>query len=219
MSWHLRLTRFGSVHLVKQQENVASCGIACILMINFKIKKGLMFAGVTAGQAVAAVPVPGAVYVGATMSLAAIQLAMKTEPEVYKIYGDLVGTAYDGNTATAMQLFPKVLKRLGLGNWECYWAGPRGIAKAIQAEAKAGAPCLVHVRWRNGEGHYVCIDDVFSPFGSPLACVNDPSTGEVVVTELIDGPITYPDANTNFFDSLFRSGTFSGWILRRVSAP
>jgi hypothetical protein len=71
MSWHISLTRFASAHIVKKQDAVNSCGIACILMVNFKIKKGLMFAGLSAGNAVSAVPIPGASYVGHTLSQAA----------------------------------------------------------------------------------------------------------------------------------------------------
>jgi hypothetical protein len=209
MSWHISLTRFASAHIVKKQDAVNSCGIACILMVNFKIKKGLMFAGLSAGNAVSAVPVPGASYVGATLSQAAIQMALKTEPQVYKIYSDVVGTVYDGTSYTDAKKHPEVLNRLGLGNWECFWAGPDGVAAAIQAQAKAGVPCIVHVKWKAGGAHFVCIDDAYSPFGTAYACVNDPTDGEVVVTALSPNPISYLD----------NAGTFSGWIVRRVSSP
>lgn len=209
MSWRISLTRFASAHIVKKQDAPNSCGIACILMANFKIKKGLMFAGLSAGSAVAAVPVPGAGYVGHTLSQAAIQMALKTESQVYKIYGEVVGTTYDGTSYTDAKKHPAVLKRLGLGNWECFWAGPEAISAAIQAQAKAGVPCIVHVKWKAGGAHFVCIDEVHSPFGTPYACVNDPASGEVVVTELGAGPVGYLD----------NAGTFSGWIVRRVSAP
>ncbi len=209
MSWHISLTRFASAHLVKKQDAVNSCGIACILMVNFKVKKGLMFAGLSAGSAVSAVPVPGATFAGATLSKAAVAMAVKTEPEVYRIYGDVVGSVYDGTSYTDAKKHPEVLRRLGLGNWECFWAGETGIANAIKAQAKAGAPCIVHVKWKAGGAHFVCIDEVHSPFGSPYACVNDPASGEVVVTELGSSPIGYLD----------NAGVFSGWIVRRVSAP
>ncbi|WP_421993665.1 hypothetical protein [Roseococcus sp.] len=209
MSWHISLTRFASAHIVKKQDAVNSCGIACILMVNFKIKKGLMFAGLSAGASVSAVPVPGASFVGGTLSKAAVDMAVKTEPTVYKIYSDVVGTVYDGTSYTNGQSHPEVLKRLGLGNWECFWAGTEGISAAIKAQAKAGVPCIVHVKWKAGGAHFVCVDDVYSPFGSPYACVNDPADGEVVVTELGGGPVGYLD----------NKGTFSGWIVRRVSSP
>jgi hypothetical protein len=208
-SWYPRFTRFMTAHVVHQQEQVNSCGIACILRVNFKMKKGLMFAGLAAGSAVSVVPVPGTSLVGITLSRAAIGMAVKTEPQVYKIYGDVIGTVYDGTSYTDAKQHPDVLNRLGLGNWECFWAGPDGIAQAIQAQVKAGAPCIVHVQWKSGGGHFVCIDEVHAPFGTPYACVNDPGNGEVVETELSGSPISYRN----------NTGTFSGWIVRRVSAP
>ncbi|MDB5414947.1 MAG: hypothetical protein JWR10_3282 [Rubritepida sp.] len=207
ISWHVSLTRFASAHLVKQQDQVNSCGIACILMVNFKIKKGLMAAGISAGSSVSAVPIPGASYVGATLSKAAVGWAVKSEPEVYKIYGQVVGTIYDGTSYTDCQNHPAVLVRLGLGNWECVYVGQAGMASAVKAAVSAGAPCIAHVTWKAGGAHFVCIDDVYSPLGTAYACVNDPGDGEVVVTELPgSGSVPYRD----------NSGVFSGWIVRRT---
>lgn len=203
MSWHIRLTRFASAHLVKQQEKVNSCGIACILMINFKLKKGLMAAGMAAGSAVSVIPIPGASYVGLTLSKGAVDMALRSEPEVYKVYGGVVGTAYDGNSYTDALKHPAVLAKLGLGRWECAWVGPGGMSAAVKAAVAAGAPCIAHVVWGSGGAHFVCIDDVY---GSS-ACVNDPSDGDVIVTAMGDGSvIQYRD----------NSGTFSGWIVRRL---
>jgi hypothetical protein len=137
-------------------------------------------------------------------------MAVKTEPQVYKIYGDVVGSVYDGTSYTNATKHPEVLNRLGLGNWECFWAGPDGIAAAIQAQAKAGVPCIVHVKWKAGGAHFVCIDDVYSPFGSPYACVNDPARRRGGGDGAECGsPVSYLD----------NSGSFSGWIVRRVSSP
>ena len=202
MSWHIRLTRFATAHLVKKQDKVNSCGIACILMVNFKLKKGLMASGMAAGAALSAVPLPGASYVGLTLSQQAVHLAVKSEPEVYKVYGDIVGTAYDGNSYTDALNHPAVLAKLGLGAWECFWAGPTGIAAAIKATVAAGAPCIVHVAWTAGGAHFVCVDDVVAGY----ALVNDPGDGDVVVTAMTDGAAVSYAGNT---------GAFTGWIVRR----
>ncbi len=64
MRGYIRCTRFASTLLVKTQDKVNSCGIACMLMINFKPKRCLMAAGMAAGAAIAAIPIPGAAYNG-----------------------------------------------------------------------------------------------------------------------------------------------------------
>jgi hypothetical protein len=206
MSWHVSLTRFASAHIVKKQDQVNSCGIACILMVNFKMKKGLMAQGISAGISVAAAPIPGSSFVGASLSKAAIGWAVKSEPEIYKIYGDVVGTVYDGTAYTNGLKHPAVLRKLSLGNWECVDVGQGGIAAAVKAATEAGTPCIVHVTWKSGGAHFVCVDEVYQPFGTAYACVNDPGDGEVVVTEMpAAGSVSYKD----------NTGTFSGWIVRR----
>ncbi len=200
------MTRFATAHLVKQQDQINSCGIACILMVNFKLKKGLMAAGMAAGAAFSVVPIPGASYVGLTMSQQAKNLALKTEPEVYKVYGDIVGSVYDGTSYTDALNHPAVLAKLGLGSWECFWAGPNAMATAIKDAIKGGAPCIVHVKWASGGAHFVCVDDVVGAFGTDYATVNDPGDADVYVTSIADGgPVSYRD----------NTGSFSGWIVRR----
>lgn len=208
MTWRIRLTRFASGHLVKQQEQVNSCGIACILMLNFKIKKGLMAAGMRAGSAISAIPLPGASYVGLTLSRSAIDMAVKSEPEVYKIYGDVVGTIYDGTSYTNCNRYPAVLAKLGLGLWNAVFVGEAGVAAAMKAAVKAGAPCIAHVVWGSGGAHFVCVDDVFSGLsGTEYAAVNDPSDAAVILTAIKDGTsIKYRD----------NTGTFSGWMVTRA---
>ncbi len=207
MTWHLQFTRFASAHMVRQQEAVNSCGIACILMINFKMKKALLASRLAAGAAVSAVPIPGASYLGATMAQQAKDWALQTEPEVYKIYGDVVGTTYDGTSYTRATKHPPVLNKLGLGLWSADWVGASAMGLAIKEAIAGGAPCIVHVTWAAGGAHFVCIDDVFtSPGGTEYAAVNDPSDGEVNLTQITDGAtISY----------LNNTGSFSGWIVKR----
>lgn len=207
MSWHIGFTRFASAHLVKKQEKENSCGIACILMVNFKMRKGLMAHGVAAGASMAIAPIPGGTFLGAALSKAAIDWAVKSEPQVYKIYGDVVGTIYDGTDYTNGLKHPEVLRRLGLGNWECVNAGANGIAAAVKAATDKGAPCIVHVAWKSGGAHFVVVDDVFRRDGKNFACVNDPGDGEVVVTGMPAGAAVSYLQNT---------GSFTGWIIRKA---
>lgn len=119
MSWYVRLTRFLSAHMVYSQEAENSCGMASIMMINFKQKKGGMMTGLaTAGHA-ASVPVIGQAMAG-PIAAAAINYAVTTEPTVYKAYTKVTGTPYDGSDYSDAKFFPQVLKDLGLGEWELF---------------------------------------------------------------------------------------------------
>jgi hypothetical protein len=200
MAWYLRLTKFASVHMVYKQEKVNSCGMASMMMINFKMKKTAMIAGFAAAAAVDVVPVIGK-FVGETMRKAALDYAIKTEPYVYSEYTKVTGTPYDGTTYSNANHFPAVLRNLGLGEWECVNVGQAGMAAAIKAACKAGAPCITHTVWDKGGAHFCVVDDTF---GDEL-CVNDPGDGDVHITKAPDGAaIKYDNA-----------GTMSGWIVRR----
>jgi hypothetical protein len=202
-SWYIRFTRFMTAHVVHKQEQVNSCGIACILMINFKMKKGLMFAGMAAGAQMSTVPVVGG-YLGKTLTKAAVDYAVKTEPEVYRIYGDVVGTVYDGTSYTNGLKHPEVLNRLGLGNWECVNVGEGGMADAVKAAVAGGAPCIVHVKWDAGGAHFVCVDETAGSGAAAYAMMNDPGDGDVHPTQMTAGGTTR-----------FKTGRMSGWIVRR----
>ncbi|MDB5315048.1 MAG: hypothetical protein JWO26_3784 [Rhodospirillales bacterium] len=80
-NWFVRLTRFATEHIVHKKEQENSCGIACILMLNFKMKKGLMFSGMAAGASLQTVPVVGS-DLGATLAEASVDFAVKSESEV-----------------------------------------------------------------------------------------------------------------------------------------
>jgi hypothetical protein len=202
-SWHIRFTNYATVHVTHKQEKVNSCGIACILMINFKMKKGLMATGVAAGAALNVVPVVGG-YLAVQMSRQAVDYAVKTEPLVYKVYSDVVGSPYDGTAYTDGMKHPEVLKRLGCGNWETVFVGETGMGAAIQAAVAAGAPCIAHVVWQAGGAHFVVIDECVGS-GTAVGMVNDPGDGEVHPTLLS------PNAKVNYRGL----GFMSGWIVRR----
>lgn len=224
MGWFFRLTRFASAHAVYAQEKNNSCGPSCILMTNFKMKKGLMFAGLQASAAVNAVPVIGS-HVGPTLAKAAIDYAVKTEPTVYKVYAKHAGlSAYDGTAYSDCAFFPAVLNELGLGNWETHWAGETGIPKATKDAVKAGAPVIILIAWTGGGAHFICVDEVFEMFGTTYATVCDPGDGQVHVVTLTDGqkfvyaagdkPVSFSFTG-HFTYPAGQTGTANGWIVRR----
>ena len=107
-SWFMRIDRYASVHAVRSQDTVKkdgadssnSCGIASILMVNFKQKKHLMVAGISTGASIASSGAPLGTFIGGALAKSSFDQAVKEEPEIYKIYGDVTGSTYDGSTTT-----------------------------------------------------------------------------------------------------------------------
>lgn len=219
-NWYVRLTRFASVHMVYAQFAQNSCGMACMMMVNFKLKKAMMAAGISAGAGISVVPGIGT-FLGATLAKSAVNYAVKTEPEVYAQYTKVTGSPYDGSQYSDCSFFPEVLKNLGLGNWETHWAGQSGFAKAAKDATAAGAPVIGLVAWADGGAHFVVIDE----FHGKYACVCDPWDGQVHVTPMQEGsPVTYNASDKVIGWSIGgkkhsypegSTGTFNGWIVRR----
>lgn len=220
MSWFVRVTRFASVHMVYAQHAQNSCGMASIMMVNFKLKKGLMLAGMAASSSMSVVPVVGS-FIGGTLSRRAFEAAVKTEKQVYAEYTKVTGSPYDGSQYSDAMHFPTVLKNLGLGNWECVHVGEAGFAEAAKSATNAGAPVIGHVVWNGGGAHFVVIDE--NHFG--YACVCDPWDGHLHVVRMRNGdPVTYNADDTPIGWDVGgkrndypkgSSGKFSGWIVRR----
>lgn len=223
MSWYVRLTRYASVHMVYAQENSNSCGMACMMMVNFKIKKAAMLGGFAAAAAVSSVPIIGSM-VGATMANAALDYAVKSEPYVYQQYVAVTGSPYDGTADSDMDQFPAVLARLGCGNWETTDAagGEAGIGDCVRTAVAGGAPCIIAVRWPAGNSHFMVVDETH---GNNL-CINDPWDGQVRITGAPTGTsVTYNAGSTPIGFSLGGTrhtyargdtGTLRAWITRRL---
>ena len=230
-SWFMRIDRYASVHAVRSQDTVIrnggdssnSCGIASILMTNFKEKKHLMVAGISAGAAISSSGVPGGTYIGGQLSQMAIDQAVKEEPEIYKIYTAVTGSLYDGSSYSNALNFPEVLRQLGLGTWECVNVGEGGFFAAAKASTDKGHPVIGHVAWNGGGAHFVCIDEAHDSTIS----VCDPWDAELRIVDAKAGsPINYDPSGWVWSFSLGGNrhkygtpspGKFSGWIVRKVS--
>lgn len=226
MSWFMRLSRFASAHLVKSQDKNMSCAMASICMVNFKAKKGLMLAGMAAGSSISAVPIPGASYVGQTLSKAAIEFAVKSEKEVYALYEKHKGSAHDFDLNGANRTFyPLVLADLGLGNWETVNVGQGALAQAAIDATKGGAPAMLSVTWDGGGGHAVVVDETHGFFGTDYLCICDPWDGELRIIAGNKGGATAYDASDKPISLTLwgdrhgytpgSTGSFNGWITRR----
>ena len=230
MSWFSRISRFGSVHMVRSQDEAMSCAMASVVMVNFKVKKGLMFAGMAAGASLAVSAVPGGSYIGHTLSSAALDYAVKSEQEVYKLYEKAKGGAHDFNTTGANpNLLPQVLGDLGLGQWECVDVGEAALAQAVIDATDAGAPVILACVWDAGGGHALVVDETHSFLGSTYLCVCDPWDGELRVISCTPGSTVRYDGSYSPISSgaIFggdvhtydtaqnNKGKFDGRIVRR----
>ncbi len=211
MSWFSRISRFASVHMVRSQDKEYGCAMCSIVMVNFKMKKGLMFAGMAAGASLSASPIPGASYVGSALTQAALDYAIASEKEVAKLYEGVKGSAHDFDTTGANPtLYAQVLPKLGLGQWEYVDVGESGFAQAVIDATDKGAPVIGRVRWSDGSGHAVVIDETHSFFGRRYLCVCDPWDGELRIVRCTPGSLVSYDGNYQPIST----GTFFGGSAR-----
>ncbi|MBM3621186.1 MAG: hypothetical protein FJX20_10895 [Alphaproteobacteria bacterium] len=231
-SWFARFDRFGSVHAVRSQDTITdstgadssnSCGIASILMINFKMKKHLMLAGMSAGAAIASSGVPLGGYIGSSLARGAFNQAVKEEPAIYKIYSDVTGSVYDGSTYSNASFYPEVLRQIGLSGWECVVLSPSQVFDAVKTATDAGNPVIARVGWNNnGGGHFTVIDQVH-PSGH--VCVCDPWDAELRLIKGSSGNVINYDSTSSVWSFSLggnrhtggNTGSFSGCIVRKKS--
>ncbi|WP_426954307.1 hypothetical protein [Muricoccus radiodurans] len=221
MAWYARITRYLSAHMVYSQQKQNSCGIACIMMINFKMKKKHMLAGVATEAALATAGGAIGAALGVTYCNSAIDNAVKSEPHVYAEYTKVTGSPYDGSSYSDADQFPAVLANLGLGKWECVDLGEKGVGSEACLSDGAGAPMIALVEWKKGGSHFVLVDGYTRNSG--LVC--DPWDGEVHVTPMpFSRAITYNAGDAPLGWSLSspiynypkgETGKFNGVVVRR----
>jgi hypothetical protein len=213
MSWFSRFDRFGSGHMVRSQDRDMSCGMSSMCMINFKMKKGLMFAGMAAGAGLSVVPIPGASYLGSTLFRSAIDYAVASEDEVIAAYDEVEGGHHDfDHTGADPTLYPAVLRKLGLGEWERVDVGEAGITQAVIDATDDGSAVMVGVSWDGGGGHAVVIDETHSFFGTRYLCVCDPWDGELRL-------ITAAPGSTVVYDGNYRPISTHTWFGGDIRGP
>jgi len=177
LAWFSRFTRFGDMHFVYSQEAGNSCGIASVMMCVFKVNK----------------LTPGA-------------SALHKEQEVYKVYGDIIGSSYDGSVYTYASKLAQTLNKLNCGQWKHENVGADKVCDTLMSKVGvSGAfgaivnvtPAIVLVRWAGGGGHFVVVDTVRSFAGSKYATVCDPWDAQLRVTKITSGQVfDYRTAST-----------------------
>ena len=165
MSWFIRVSRYLSVHMIYAQEMPNSCGMASIMMVNFKQKRDTMMTGLAAGAQLNNLPLVGPA-AGQALMKAAIDYAVKSEPEVYKEYTKVTGSPYDGSGYSDCLFFPKVLKNLGLGEWEAVYVGPTGFSAAAKAASEAASGDVMISRC-------ACDASARTTLSSSVSCIAD----------------------------------------------
>jgi hypothetical protein len=225
MSWFLRVSKFGELHVVYSQEAEQSCGLACVIMTNFKMKKWMLEGAMVAG----AVPGIGPI-VGPIASKYARDSAIKAEKEVYKAYAKVSGQPYNGSTTTNATILPKVLNELGIGTWTSTCLSATAIADSIKTNfsGSTGAPMILLLHWTSGSGHFVVCDSVSKSGGDVYANICDPWDGQVRTPKLSSGQeTTYTTDAPGFHVDFFQThhdyakvdvGKADGWVICRTGA-
>jgi hypothetical protein len=201
MSWSLKRTAHAT-HFVYKQGAVNSCGIASVIMVNFKVKKWRI--------AAAALSIPSPMLAVPSMG-AAVSSTIKSEQEVDAAYAKVTGQPYDGTTYTDALQLQTVLSELGIGKWVCEFFSQTQLAKKISqlVGSPTGFPVITHVMWNSGGAHFVVCDTVVRTQGKVYADMCDPGDASANTVALIDGqPIPYQDATGS-------QGSLSGWIVYR----
>jgi hypothetical protein len=196
-SWFVRLTRFGSTHLVRGQEAPASCGINCVMMAVCRMNKWKLIAdGNNVEQLV--YPKYDASYVGTSYTYTGKLAALLNKLGIGEWESVNVGEA-----GVAQALIDS--------------------AAFLQLSS---VPVIVHVEWNNHNGHFVLVDYTYNVFGAQYATVCDPWDSHVHVTRLTKGGTTQYDVDsdsvvgwsldrpTNTYGTTINQGKFSGWIVR-----
>ena len=199
MAWFVRFTRFGQTHMVYAQERDQSCGIACAMMVNFKLNKFRF---------------------GAKTFLA--------EEEVYQAYSQVSGLNYQGRRPTDARLLDDVLNRLNIGRWEAVWVGEANVADAVIASVTGTNwdPIILLTNWVvGGGGHFVVVDAVNTFLGTHYASICDPWDGNVHIQSftpgqrfvyLADTPrLSWDLGGTRHEYAAAAEGRMNGWIVRR----
>ena len=109
MAWFVRSSRRG-LHVVYSQQAENSCGIACVIMVNFKMKKWKLAVAASAASAGIVAAAPGMV--------SAVSDTMRSEKEVDAAYAKVIGRPYDGSADSDATLLPQVLNQLSIGRWQ-----------------------------------------------------------------------------------------------------
>lgn len=220
MGWFLRLSR-GRVHMIYSQQAEQSCGIASIIMINFKMKKWQLAAAAALGTFS-----PG---LGGPAMNAALGSAVKAEKEVYAAYAKVTGQPYDGSKPSDMFQLAKVMNELGIGNWVVQQYSGNELGKKIGqcVSGPGSAPIMVHVWWRTNSGHFIVCDEAAREGNDTVADFCDPWDASVRTLSISSGgAIEYPvNTNTGSIDfggshhdySQAKVGDFSGWIAYRTN--
>lgn len=227
MSWFARIDRFASAHLVRSQDGNFGCGISSICMVNFKMKKSRLAAGLAASAAVSAVPIVGS-FVGSTLAGASIDDAVRSEEEVRQVYRRVSGHDVDLNASgAAWNQYIPVLAALGLGNWVAENTGATGFVQSVVNATAGGAPVIVVVNYAGGAEHAMVIDETHAWNNGHYLCICDPWDGELrllwgaagAAAPSYDASIQ-PISVTFWGDrrSSARStpGTFNPWIVKRA---
>ena len=215
MGWYVRCNERG-LHMVYSQQAQASCGIACVIMTNFKMKKWDLARSLSTSPAG---------LVAAPAIKMSLDSAVKVEEEVYAAYARISGKPYNGSTYTHVAQLAPLLNQLGIGTWQAdCMAGATMAERFKQLVGPGKAPIIALVHWSDAGGHFVVCDTIAKSGRETVADICDPWDGALRTVTLTSGqPINYVaqsepnqvDMGQKHFQYGSRShGEADGWIIR-----
>ena len=205
--------------MVFSQGGKKSCGIACVIMTNFKMKKWDLACSLASAPAgISSAPI-------IKMSF---DSAVKAEKEVYEAYAKVTGSPYNGTTDTFVAKLAAVLNKLNIGTWRAEWIGGEDMADTFSRLVGPGKPPVIAlVHWAVSGGHFVVCDTIGTTLGGKVADFCDPWDGALRTVRLVSGsPITYSaqadPAQIDMGRSHFQYaspdvGDADGWVIRKVA--
>ena len=217
MGWYLRSNVRG-FHMVYSQHSQASCGIACVMMTNFKMKKWELARSLSAAPAG---------LVAAPSIAMSFESAVKVENEVYAAYAQVSGQPYDGSAYTYVAQLAPLLNQLGIGTWRADFIGGSAMADKLTHLVGPGKPPVIAlVHWSNSGGHFVVCDTIGKTGGMTVADICDPWDGALRTVTLTTGAPVYYDilsdpqqidlGQKHFKYNAASHGEADGWIIYRV---
>jgi hypothetical protein len=206
MAWFPRITRLGT-HMVYGQQAQDSCGIACVIMVNYLMKKWEL-----------------PLTLSSPVRQEFVRDVFRSESEIDAAYSKVVGYPYNGSSPTYAGQLASVLNELNIGHWQALNLSAKKVPNMILSSCfgAQGAPVIALVNWRDGGGHFVVCDMTGRIGGQTCADFCDPYDTAVHTLRIArDQAINYQvhkesSTSAHLYWQANDSGPMDGWVICRT---
>jgi hypothetical protein len=207
--WFTRTTLLGT-RLVYGQKADQSCGIACVMMVNYMLKRWELARNRDR--------------VGLEIRHAADD-AFRSEADVYAAYAKVSGQPYNGSKPTFTDMLVAILNELNIGHWQQIPLSSARVADRIidSCMGQSPVPMILHVNWQTIRGAHFVVCDAAGPIRREM-CADfcDPWDAAVHTLRITRGqPISYsaaqemPTGAPHHYDQAM-TGAMDGWVICRT---